>query len=252
MSELPDTPGRGAPRVTPYELIFGAPSFDEARFEAVRAEAAQMAAQSSAELFMLPAAGELLQAMTPAAGGMDAVAQVRALIHAAYRFWLADRHVYRIPEPMLRDLLADTGAAPALPQPAGYVQLPRNAIWARVSAAAAPEPIDGFFWCLDGAPDGPLELLFALGVRAGRPGVSLFDVRLETVAQLEHWGSAKVRDEGDDFANVLPGGELQGYLALTSAAEGLKLAALCLARVGAGAWSSARSGTQHVHEPADG
>jgi hypothetical protein len=42
----------------------------------------------------------------------------------------------------------------------------------------------------------------------------------------------KARSEGDDFANVLPGGELQGHFAVTNTAEAVKLAARCFWQLG--------------------
>jgi hypothetical protein len=38
----------------------------------------------------------------------------------------------------------------------------------------------------------------------------------------------KARADGTDFDNILPGGDIDGLFGLTSAAEAVKLAALCL------------------------
>jgi hypothetical protein len=255
MNEPADVPRRDVSRVTPWELVFGAAVFDVARFERVREQAQQESAVSMAELFMLPAAGELLHEMVPAEGGQDAVAQVRALLFAAYTFWLRGSHVYRIPEAMLRQLLSDAPPpASRLPASAGYAQLPRNVIWARIAEEGAPEPVDGFFWSSpDDSSDRGLDLLFALGIRPGRPGLSLFDVRVEPPARLQQWSDVAARPDGVDFANVLPGGELQAYHALTTRAEALKLAARCMSALAAvGEWQRERDGSQLVHTPAYG
>jgi hypothetical protein len=260
MSESADTP-----RVTPYRLIFGPEVFDATRFEAVRAEADQHGAIGADELFMLPAAGELLTEMVPATGGKDVVAQVKALLFHAYVHWRHGRHVYRLPVSMLRDLIAGESVPPVTSPPAaesGYMQLPRNIVWASVADEVPPEPVDGFFWNAPstrpdddggGAP-GRLDLLFTLGVRAGRPGLSLFDVSLESYAQLADWATVNARPDGEDFANVLPGGELQGYHALTTSAEAVKLAALCLACAAdpAQQWSEEIAADETVHSPLDG
>lgn len=223
-------------RPTPYDLIFAAPGFDESRFERVREQ--DSGAKTPTELFMLSAAGGLLRELLPdeeATSHSAVVAQVSALMFHAYRFWLLDRRVCRLDEDALAPLL--TGAAPpadwefAVPAAAGYVQLPRHALWARVEEDAVPEPVDGFFWsapaAAPGEPPSRLDLLLALGVRAGRPGVSLIDVAMETTAGIEEWSRAQARPGGTDFENVLPGGELQDYHALTTHAEAVKLAVLC-------------------------
>lgn len=255
--EIPEVPERDAARITPYQLIFGAPVFDDAQFEGVREQVDRHGAASPGELLLLPAAGDLLRKLAPGEGGQEMIAQVGALLFSAFRFWLHGRTVYRLPESLLRHMLS--GSAPATPAvpplPAGYVQLPRNVMWARVAEDAAPEPVDGFFWSVPepGAP-GRLDLLFAMGVRPGRPGVSLFDVSLETVQQLDAWKSVSARPDGEDFANVLPGGELQDYRSIVTGAEALKLAALCVACIADPAvqWTAAAEAGQNVYGIADG
>jgi hypothetical protein len=249
----------GTPRITPWRLVFGAPGFDAAQFETVREEADAHGADAPAQLFMLPAAGELLRELAPPEGGREIIAQVSALLFSAYRHWREGRNVYRLDDAALRSLLTaeEWTGSPEFPGAAGYVQLPRNVVWATVSHDAAPEPIDGFFWSAPAASDGGsdrLDLLFALGVRPGRPGLSLFDVSLESTAQLEEWANTAARPDGRDFENVLPGGELQDYMAVTTAAEGLKLAARCLGFIAgsADAWDEHEELGEHVHEAAGG
>lgn len=256
MTDSPETP-----RISPYQLIFGPDVFDQTRFEAVREQADDHGAVAPQQLFMLPAAGELLHEMTPPEGGKDVVAQVSALLFSAYRYWRHGRRVYRMPEAMVRAVIAPDAplpAAPRAPAAAGYVQLPRNLLWARVSDQAAPEPVDGFFWSAPAAGETGaterLDLLFALGLRPGRPGLSLFDLSLDAAAQLSEWATVQGRPEGEDFANVLPGGELQGYHAITTGAEALKLAARCFAAIADPTlqWSSTEEAGELVHDPANG
>lgn len=248
-------------RVSPYQLIFGPAVFDEARFLAIREQADAHSATAPGQLFMLPAAGDLLRELAPPEGGRETVAQVRALLFSAYQFWRHGRHVFRLPDAMLDDVVTEGATPPHLPHPpaeAGYLQLPRNRMWARVSKDVPPEPVDGFFWSAPGAganhAGDRLDLLFALGVRAGRPGLSLFDITLDTTAQLGEWATVDARPDGIDFANVLPGGELQNYHAITIGAEALKLAALCFARMGDPSltWTVVEQGGETVHSPADG
>jgi hypothetical protein len=167
----------------------------------------------------------------------DVIAQVGAVLFHGYRFWRHGRELFSIAAAALEPRLA----APAggwrfrAAAPAGYVQLPHHLFWARVAEGAVPEPVDGFFWS---APDESertagdattdrLDLLLVLGLRPGRPGVSLVEVTAEPALQLERWIDVAARPDGEDFANVLPGGELQGYRALTTRAEALKLAMIC-------------------------
>lgn len=197
-----------------------------------------MGAVSPAALAQLPAAGALLRELLPVEPGDEAhgivFAQVSALLFHAFRFWQHGRIVCRFDEAALRPLLLPgvepVSAAP--PAEAGYVQLPRNLLWAAADEGDTPEPADGFFWS---ATSSRLDLLLILGLRAGRPGVTVVDVSLEGGYDLAQWAGTKARPDGDDFANVLPGGELQSYHALMNHAELVRLAALCFGRIAAGA-----------------
>jgi hypothetical protein len=235
-----------APRPTPYELIFGAPAFDETRFELVREQAAERRAVTPTELFMLPAAGMLQRELLPAdadpATHRELVAQMSVLLFHAFRFWLHGRTTYELTEPVARALIVPGPLAAGwqfrAPSPAGYIQLPRNLFWARVADDAAPEPVDGFFWSAPSADEdgsaGRLDLLLALGVRRGRPGLSLVAAAVEPAETVQQWADVAARPGGTDFENVLPGGELQGYHSLTTMAEVLKLAARCFWRIDTG------------------
>jgi hypothetical protein len=239
--------GRAGPdRPTPYDLIFATPGFDESRFEDVREEAELRGAASAAELLLLPAAGALLRELQPEADGpgdgRERLAGAGALLFHAYRYWRHGRCVHTLSDRAVRALLGRTEPAGPwtfrAPCPAGYIQLPRNLLWARVEADAAPEPVDGFFWSWPGSDEGArtprLDLLFCLGVRRGRPGVSLADIALDAAADAGQWADVEARPGGTDFENVLPGGELQGYHAMTTQAEALKLAVRCFRRIDAG------------------
>lgn len=256
MADSSDTP-----RISPYELIFGAAVFDQTRFDAVREQTDAHQAASPERLFMVPAAGDLLRELAPPEGGRETVAQLRALLFSAYQYWRHGRHTYCITQPLLERVTDPDAELPGPPFPsgeAGYVQLPRNAVWARVADDAPPEPVDGFFWSAPHAeePDttGRLDLLFALGLRPGRPGLSLFDLSLDAAAQLAEWANVDARPDEQDFANILPGGELQNYRAITTGAEALKLAARCFAWIShpAGGWSTLEEGEETVHSPGDG
>jgi hypothetical protein len=237
---------RDESRPTPYALVFGAPAFDETRFELIREQAEERVAVTALDLFMLPAAGtllgELLPAEADAEGHQQLVAQMSALMFHAFRFWQHGRVVYELTETAARALVTPDAIAGdwrfRTPAPAGYVQLPRNLFWARVTEDAAPEPVDGFFWSAPTPAEGGtverLDLLLTLGVRRGRPGLSLVDAAIESGESLEKWADVEARPGGVDFGNILPGGELQGYHSLTTLSEALKLAMRCFWRIGRG------------------
>jgi hypothetical protein len=251
MAETGQPSPAARPRPTPWDVIFDVPAFDEARFELLREQAAAFGATRASELLLLPAAGELLRELAPVgeadARHMDLVAQAGALLFHAFRFWLHGRTVVSPDAAALRTALQGGTHVGEwrfrAPSPAGYMQLPLHLLWARVAEGAAAEPVDGFFWSAPareerGAQEH-LDLLLALGVRRGRPGVSLVDASMEGTPELQHWGDVDARPGGTDFENVLPGGELQGYHALTTQAEVLRLASLCFWLVDAGAGETA-------------
>jgi len=219
--------------MTPFELIFENVGFDTDRFTQLRTEADTHGATTIGELLALPTGGALIRELTPDAEGVERtelVWQVGALLFHAFRYWLHGRVVYRFSEEAVHALLAQQRdewkfRAPAA---AGYIQLPRNLFWGRPADDAAAEPVDGFFWSAPRAEEGArgerLDVLLSLGVRVGRPGLTVVPIALEPGSDVAQWADVQTRADGSDFDNVLPGGELQGYRALTTHAEALKLA----------------------------
>jgi hypothetical protein len=232
MREPPD----GAARPTPYELVFDA-AF-EARFESIRDEADARGERLTAPegFLMLGEVGALLQDLLPEgdAAAPAAIGEYGLLLYHAYQHWRFGRPLLVLDEDAARALVAwprPLGQWELVPwEPAGYLQLPRHLFWARLNDTAAAEPVDGIFWAVIGDEDPKLppyrrlDLLLVLGVRRDRPGFSIAAVHETWPAGQEgHWGDASARPGGDDFANVLPGGELERLLALTTPLEALKL-----------------------------
>jgi hypothetical protein len=220
-------------RSTPFELIFANSVFETERFPLLHEQAETHGATTIAEVLALPAGGALLRELAPAGDTADRselIWQVGALLFHAFRYWLHGRIVYQFSEEAVHALLAlePTVWSFRAPAAAGYVQLPRTRFWARAAAEAAAEPVDGFFWSAptetEGARGQRLDLLLGLGVRAGRPGLTVVPISLEPGSDPAQWADVHARPDGVDFANVLPGGDLQGYRALTTHAEALKLA----------------------------
>jgi len=230
---------RDVPRLTPYELVFDQPGFEEDRFPAMRDEARDRGADSRVpdEFLSLGTVGGLLQDLMPdGAGGLEFRSYGLLLFHA-FHFWAAGKQLYVLDEALARELAGEPPVVGSWelvpPHPAGYLQLPRNLFWARIDESAQAEPVDGFFWALIGDEDPMhppytrLDVLLVLGLRADRPGFATIPSSSELVAApLGHWADTSAREGGIDFANVLPGGELGGLLGLETEPEVLRLVSL--------------------------
>jgi hypothetical protein len=219
-------------RTFPYDLVFDS-SFEEEHFTDISAEAEQRGITTwEPEQFLLLRA--VADPLRSALAGEEAsgVEQFAPLLFQGYHYWRYEKHQYVVTEPLFRFLVGDLhiGEWEQVPlAPAGYVQFPRNLLWARIDETAAPEAVDGFFWTMVGTSD-PLvppvaraDLLVVLGVLPGRPGFSVIPLSVSLSEPQGHWGDEQARDNGQDFANNLPGGELQQLHALETTGEVWKL-----------------------------
>lgn len=252
---MPD-PESNPARLTPYELVFGAELFETSIFPDIRQEleARDMEAPPPDRFLFLTTVGKLLRVIAgaepsegeagqrstdadedmdagPGAAG-EALTEHGALLFQAFRFWRNGRQLFVVDEGAVRAMLADD-AGPSdevlnPPHGSGYLQLPRHLIWARAAEGQPPEALDGVFWSLLETGDGAtrLDVLLVLGMRADRPGFSVVPVSAELAAGRPGDWAGSARPEGDDFDNVLPGGELDGLFAVATRAEALKLVAL--------------------------
>ncbi len=233
-------------RLTPWTLVFGDARFDAELFPALDAEAAARGSATSFDAFLtLPAAAPLLNALSAEPGSpvpetLPDAATMRSfgpLVWHAWHFWRQGRRTWAFDADQTRALLQPRGGAvptaPA-PPPAGYAQIERNRVWTRIDAASHAEPLDGFFWVREasdpGAPE-PLSLLFVLGLRPERPGVSVIGLRAPAGFD-DAQDDAPAREDGPDFGNILPGGELDGLHGMVTAAEAVKLASRALRDIG--------------------
>ncbi len=215
-------------RLTPYALAFGDAGLDARHFPALSLEAAEhgVDTRSPARFAFLTLAADVLREMLPEDAPAAAREQLRALVFHAFNFWRAGQHTYLVDAPVVRYLVETFPALQNwemhLPQTSIYVQLPRNLFWARVAPEATPEPLDGFFIVGDGIR---LHMLLVLGLRADRAGFSLIPVDADVASGAPaRWAGAPGRDQGRDFANILPGGELGRLYSVVTDAEALKLA----------------------------
>ena len=231
-----------AGRLTPWNLVFGDDRFDRELFPALEAESETDGGTSFDAFLMLRSAARVLHALE--SGGMgadqpaggppseDAARSYGRLVWQAWHFWRNGSRLFAFDEPATRDLLEDDrfegGRALTPPAVAGYVQLARNLIWARVDPAAHAEPLDGFFWLVEAAdasaPAPRLHLQLVFGLRSDRAGISVIDITAP-LDEADHWAVAGARADGPDFGNILPGGDLDRLHGMLSTAEALKLAA---------------------------
>lgn len=170
----------------------------------------------------------------------DALKQYGRLLFHAFHYWQQRKPTRRVDEEGLRWLLDDVSSVGewSLTPPAasGYLQLPRNLVWARPAPGLTPEPADGLFWTFVPGDDEPgrLHVLLVLGVRPDRAGFSV--VPATGVLDTEpHWAEIRARPDGTDFETTLPGGEMDELFSIETAAELLKLTSLCFWKLDPGA-----------------
>jgi hypothetical protein len=225
-----------AARITPYELILE--PLESSVFPAIRAEAEHRGkdARRRDQFLLLGTVAAALGEMMADDAPSDAVDEYGELLYQGYQFWSFGRRLYFFDTAVTDGLTAPEYAMDgwilAAP-PACYLQFPYQRIWARVGADQPFEPVDGCFVVVDDTAPAPqagahLRAQLVLGVRTDRPGVSLMSYRTDldpySVSRLAR---APWREEGEPFANAIPGGERKGYrtLATTSELEALVLRA---------------------------
>jgi hypothetical protein len=222
-------------RVTPYDMVFGTAEFEGERFPAIAEEAQTRGFDllDPERFVMLGETGVLIRQILGDDDAGEAVSQLGALLYHAFHFSRTGKLVLELTEADARALVEaapDDNTPFAPPSAAGYIQLPRNLFWSRIDPAAPAESVDGFFWVwreIQAPQLARLQLLLVLGLRADRAGLSLIDIGEDVPGTLAAWAQMQAREDGEDFANVLPGGEIQKLLAITTPLEALKLAALC-------------------------
>lgn len=229
-------------RPTPYHFAFGQQGVDDKLFPPIveEAEARGLPLHDPDRFVFLGSVGRLLRAIAGGAeerGQEEAGAAMRQhgrLLFHAFHHWRGERRTLAVDEPTVRWLVDEVTSVGewrlTAPSPAGYLQLPRNLLWAAPAEGMRPEPADGFFWTL--LREGPTELhvLLCLGLREDRPGFSVIPVT-GVPDDEPHWAEYDARPGGTAFETTIPGGDMDRLYSIETPAEILRLASLCFWRL---------------------
>ena len=213
-------------RITPYEVGIPGRQFADRVFADIRAEADARGVDLSdpGAFLLLGEVGRAIRAIQGEEGGGEALHYLGAFLFHCLHFSAAGEPVFVLDEDAARYLVGSSGPGHwggETPTPAGYVELPRHLFWSEAGAAEAPEPLDGVFWTRSSRDT--LSLLVALGMRSGRPGLSLVEIPPASKEAAREWPSRAIRERGPDFDTTLPGGELGGLYSVTTVGEIQKL-----------------------------
>lgn len=230
----------GYARLTPYELAFMEGDFEARVFPAIREEAeARREDPARRERFAFMAAGgEAIRDIVPPDAQPEMLDEYRALFYHAFNFWRFGRRLYVLEPAVARYLVEGTPTLAewelSAPFDSLYIQLPPNLFWASIGTDVPPEPVDGFFVTVAreqdplGVPFIDLQVVMVLGIHRMRDGFSVIAFDTEAGQGIPPLWAEPGRDEGRDFENVLPGGEIAGLYSILTTAEALKLVARVL------------------------
>jgi hypothetical protein len=227
-------PGVGA-RITPFEIGLPDPEFRESIFTAIREEAHQSGYDlSDPGAFVLVAeVGRAVREIQGDERGGGALQRYGAFLFQAYHFHVAGDVLYVLDEDAARHLVRRDFEGSSwdgeLPSEAGYLQLPQHLFWSEPSEGEPAEPIDGVSWAQSAGDT--LSLLVSMGIRRGRPGLSLSELPPTKLAGARMWPTTSVRLEGVDFEGMLPGSELGELYSVVTMGEALKLLARAFAYI---------------------
>ncbi|MEP7064969.1 MAG: hypothetical protein ABI889_02940 [Gemmatimonadota bacterium] len=223
-------------RLTPYELILE--PLEREEFPAIRAEGEQRGSDVHRrdQFLLLGYAGATLDEIVPEDADPESLDEYGELLYQGFQFWTYGRRLYSFDDPvasLLSEPEYEIGDWVFAAPPASYLQFPYQKLWARVSAEAPYEPLDGVFVVAanteERADSGVhVRVQMVLGLRPDRPGVSLVSYRDDLdPTQVAARATRPWRAEDVAYANAIPGGERKGYrtLATTSELEALVIRA---------------------------
>jgi hypothetical protein len=229
-------------RRTPFERFLPDPGFPDRHFAAIGDEARErgMALDDPGAFALLESATAALDEVRRPDDAPETLAQHALVLFHAYHFERAGQRAYLVDQALVRTLtgtepwqVAEHGAAARTagsaespddrPWPDSvYVQLPQHLVWANAEGQA-PASMDGFFRTVTGS--GHVHLLPVVGLLEGSSGFTVLPLPGLPQTDAPTWATAPMRQDGDDFASDLPGGDLEGLIEVRTAGEVLKLAA---------------------------
>ena len=230
-------------RTTPIHLLFPDGEVDRQRFVDIQAEAAGSGIDpwNPLAISALPSVAAWVSDLRPGDQDPHAVHAYSALVFYAMHALGDHGQMLEVTDAVGRKLgsgtdsgaSADWSGRPHVA--AGYAQRPPHLFWVQTrvegagdteDAGALAEPLEGIFWAstpADASDHAGLWVMLAAGVRPGRPGFSAIALDRLPLADVAGWADADMRGDGTDFENLLPGGDLAGFLTLGTAGESLKL-----------------------------
>ncbi len=214
-------------RLTPYEIGIPGREFADRTFREIRDEAQARGSDLTdpGAFILLGEVGRTIREIQGEERGGGTIHRFGAFLFHCFHFHAAGEALYLLETDVARHVVEHSFEGyrwrGQLPVDAGYLQLPRHLFWAVPEEGDHAEPLDGVFWTRSSKQT--LSLLVALGVRAGRPGISLTELPPTTLEDSEAWLTETVRPEGMDFSTTLPGGQLGGLYSVGTLGEVLKL-----------------------------
>ena len=221
--------------MTPYEIGIPGRAFAERTFRDIRAEAESRGSDLNdpGAFILLGEVGRAIREIQGERGG-DALHRFGAFLFQAFHFHAAGEALFLLDETVARKLVESSFESNRwrgeMPEEAGYLQLPEYLFWCEPHGDGSAEQVDGICWAR--SSDRTLSLLAVLGLRAGRPGMSLAELPPVKLDDSASWLEQPVRDDGADFSNTLPGGDFDRLYTLAALGEALKLVARAFAHLG--------------------
>ncbi len=220
-------------RTTPFEFLFDDAEEAGSLSAAVAEEAAGRGIDdASPHAFVtMGVVTEFIRRIEGDDAPAEAIHPYGALAFQAVHFERAGRPVYLLSTHAARYLVdGAAGDDPAPVESAGYLQLPRHLFWLEDQGGGPPQSVDGIAWTTATASESGadvLHVLLATGLLADRSALQVVPLPEAPLADRVEWLMVRARreGEGEDFANPMPGAELDGLCLFATAGEVLKLLA---------------------------
>lgn len=213
-------------RLTPYELLFADDATARELVSALDEESAGRGADpDSLHAFVtMGVVTDFIRQVEGEGAPPESIHQYGALAFHALHFHRSDRPLYLLTAHAARYLVEGVGGSePVPPAPAGYLQLPQHLFWLD-DGSGTPQSVDGIFWkTTEGA--GRLDVLLVTGVRADRTGLGVVPLPEAPLSDAPGWLELDARGDGTDYANSMPGADLDALYLFATSGEVFKLLA---------------------------